>query len=145
MRIEEAYYAKLTSVAGISAIVSTRVFPLFVPQSLATSSPDTRFPCITYTCNLEVRGKSYAGTNGLNKTNIETICWQTTIALARTLRQAVVDGLKNQYKVTWGTSGVKVSKCDIENDDETIFQMPGNDGMTKYGAVLNASVWYMEQ
>ena len=136
MTIEQAYYTKLIAIAGVSAIVSTRVYPHFVPQNGS-------FPCITYSSQLEIRGRSNAGTNGLNKTNIETNCWETTEILATTLAAAVVSGLKNQSRTTWGT--VKIAKCDIENDDETLFQLEGNDGLLKFGVMLNASVWFIEQ
>lgn len=138
MTIEEAFWAKVTGVAAISAIVGTRVYPIFVPQT-------GKYPCITYTSQLEIRGKSNAGTNGLNKTNIEIHCWETTDALAHVLGAAVVTALKNQSRVTWGTSGVKIAKCDIESDDENLEQVIGNDGLLKFGIVFNAAVWYVEQ
>jgi hypothetical protein len=143
MTIEEGYYSYLTSVSAITALVSTRVFPLFVPQSLAGASQDSRFPCLVYRSQLQVRGKSNAGTNGLNKTRIETHCWSTTDALAGALATTVISNLKNQHKTTWGT--VKISNCNVESDDENLEQMVGNDGLLKFGVIFTASVWFIEQ
>ena len=143
MTIEEAYYTYLTSVSAITSIVSTRVFPFFIPQSLASASLDSRFPCIVYSSQLESRGKSNAGTTGLNKTRIETHCWSTTDALASTLASTVISNLKNKSKTTWGT--VKIGKCDVESDDQDYAQIVGNDGLTKFGVIFTTSVWFIEQ
>lgn len=136
MVIEEAYYTKLSTTAALTTIVSTRIYPIFVPQ---TGS----FPCITYGGRVEIRGKSNAGTTGLNKINIETRCWETTEKLAHVLGAAFVLAMKNQNRTQWGT--VNIAKCDVESDDEGLDQMLGHDNLLKFATVFNVSVWYIEQ
>lgn len=136
MVIDEAYYTKLSTTAGLTAIIGTRAYPIFVPQ---TGS----YPCITYTGNVEIRGKSNAGTNGLNKINFETRCWETTEKKAHVLGAALITALKNQSRIQWGT--VNVAKCDVESDDEGLDQMIGHDNLLKFATVFTVSVWYMEQ
>ena len=136
MTIDEAFYSKVAATAGLTAIIGTRCYPKFVPQT-------GRFPCIQFDSDLQERGKSSLGTNSLNQATIHAMCWETTEAKAQTLGAALVTTFKNISKATWGT--VKIAKSDVANDGGSPDQIVGNDGLLKFGRAYEISVWYIEQ
>lgn len=135
MTLDEAFYSKVVATAGLTAIISTRCYPKFVPQTGA-------FPCIVFDVDLTERGRSFAGTNGLDRATITVGCWQTTDALAKTLGSAFVTAFKDIAKATWGT--VKVSRAHVEGDGGQVDQQIGSDGLLKFGRIYDLDVWYFE-
>ena len=133
MNLDEAFYTKVT--AALTATIGTRCYPKFVPQT-------GDYPCVVYETNVEQRGRSFAGTNGLNRAIITVGCYSTTDALAHTLGAAFVTAIKNQSRTTWGT--VKIARAHVEDDLDELDQIVGNDGLLKFGVIYSVAVWYVE-
>ena len=140
MLIDEAFYRRLSGIATITDLIGNRIYPQFVPQHGGS------YPCIVYSFHLEIRGKSNAGTNGLNKGSMAISCLAGNDVDAFEIGAALVSAIKNDSRTTWGgDGGVKIAKCDIASDDEAAAQMIGVGGVLKFAAVFEAELWYVEQ
>lgn len=80
--VNDAIYYILSNAAGVTAITSTRIYPLQAPQNV------TR-PYITYQRISTERDGSLDGPNGLVSASVQVDCWATTNDAARALADAV--------------------------------------------------------
>jgi len=112
--LEGSFYEKMRTDAGISALVSNRIFPDQLPQKVT-------LPAISYQRIAGQSIRSHSGAGSIEKATIQVSAWAKKPTQARAVAQAVIDALNGQ---TWTEDGTKVSKCfkDIEMDHET---MPG--------------------
>ena len=86
--MEAGLHDYLTKDNGVKAIVGTRVYPVYLPQS-------PTYPAITYQRITTERVGSTTGPSGLARPRFQVDCWATTYAGAKALSTAVrtaVDG-----------------------------------------------------
>jgi hypothetical protein len=90
MKIEEALYAHLTANAGVLALVSTRVYPLVIPQDIA-------LPAIAYQRISGPRELAHDGPTGMARARIQITCQAATYTAAKAVAEAVrlaLDGFR---------------------------------------------------
>lgn len=105
MSIETALYAELVGDTDVAALVSTRVYPLQVPQDVA-------MPAIAYQ---QISGRpEYAqeGDSGLNRARFQLTCQAETYEGAKELAAAVKAALSGASG-TWDDT--TVNGCFVEN------------------------------
>lgn len=85
--ITEALYTKLSSTAGLTALVSTRIYPDLMPQS-------PTLPAVTYQMISNVREERHRGQTGDARPRFQLTCWAATAlaaaAVANQVRLAVM-------------------------------------------------------
>lgn len=81
-----ALHERLTDAAAVSALVSTRVYPVIVPQ-------DAPLPYIRYQIVADPRPEHMKGYNGTRQTRVQLDCFAPTYGAARELSKAVIDAL----------------------------------------------------
>lgn len=82
MSLDSAIYGKLTGTAGISNLVSTRVYPVLAPAGAS-------MPAITYQRISTVEYTSHDGPSGLVRARYEIVAWSSTNVAARTLADLI--------------------------------------------------------
>ena len=87
MSIETDLYTTLANDAGVSALVSTRIYPNLVPESAAN-------PCIDYSTITETRMDTLSGVGDARRSTIQISCHADTYAAAKGLFEAVYSALE---------------------------------------------------
>ena len=80
--IGSAIRAVLANDAGVSALVSTRIYPDRLPQNVT-------YPAITYEMNFDSSFESMSGITGFAESFVEVVCWSTTRLQATATAEAV--------------------------------------------------------
>ena len=92
MSIETALYATLSAASGVTALVSTRIYPNLVPE-------DTANPCIEYSLISGTKLHTLAGSNDMRRAVIQISCHADTYASAKAVADAVIAALQgNGYQ-----------------------------------------------
>lgn len=90
--IQEGLFTVLTNDAGVSALVSSRVYPLGIPQNAV-------LPCIAYTVEEQEENSDYDGQGDFGEIEIQIDCWAgsepTEYAVSLAVAKAVKAALKN--------------------------------------------------
>ena len=84
--LEEALYAHLAADAAIAALVSTRIYPMLVPQ-------DSDLPAIAYQRISRIGQHSHDGASVPARARIQITCLASTYSGAKALAGAVEDAL----------------------------------------------------
>jgi len=104
MPIDSAVYTRLSGFAGISALVSTRIYPPPVPQN-------GTYPLVTYQEVSRVPIHVMGGTASPVHIRYQVDCWAETVAGAKAVAAQVESALDNYA----GTSdGVVILNCFLE-------------------------------
>jgi len=109
----EGLFDYLSKNTGVKALVSSRIFPLVIPQ--ATAATLLLQPCLVYS-RLDVRRQQkFCGTDGLVRSEFQLDCYATTYAgsqnLAAATRAALID-----FRGTMGAVDVRATFLDSEQD-----------------------------
>ena len=117
MTLEEGLYAHLVADSGVAALVSTRVYPLLVPQ-------DATLPAIAYQRISGPRDHSHTGTTGLALARIQLTLIASSYANAKALGTAVRTAMAG-LRGSMGAVVVNACLFDNERDDwATVFEKP---------------------
>ena len=118
--IEDALYSRLTSDAGVSGIVSARVYPVILAQ-------DAIMPSITYLKVSDSPVIGFGGENSRRNARFQIDCWTTTYSDVKSLEDAIklamVDGPD--------FSTVRITSEDLYDNDMKLFRVS-----------TDFSVWY---
>lgn len=106
MTISSLLQAALAANSGVTALVSTRIYPIKLPQ------PPT-YPAITYQ---RISNTAQNGSTALRETRYQIDCWADTYTPTQTLAAAVKAALE-EYKKTNATPGIKQAYIINELDD----------------------------
>ncbi len=103
--IEEVVYSRLTTFAGLAALISTRAYPLVIP-------PDVTLPAIAYQTISGEPQWSHDGFSGLTQTRIQITSVAENYATAKQIDQ--------QVRIAFGAVaftllGVKVQGAFVDN------------------------------
>ena len=127
--MEEGLYAHLAADSGVAALVSTRIYPLVVPQ-------DVDLPAIAYQRISGPRDHVHEGASGLVVARMQVTCHAWSYSGAKALAEAVraaTDGFS-------GTMGeVSVDAALLVNDRDGWAQ-----GFESPVVRLDFMVWYQE-
>lgn len=106
MTLEEAFYATATANAGISALISTRLYPLLIPQTAT-------LPAAAYQRVASVRETAHDGSTQFVTATLQVACQATTYSAAKALALAFVTCFHG-VRGTWGT--VEVMRCVVNTE-----------------------------
>lgn len=110
MTIANLLYAKLAADSGVSTLVSTRIYPVILPQ-------DPTVPAISYQ---QISNTEQDGTSTIRETRYQVDCWDDDFAGVESLADAVRAALE-EWTDTDQTPRVKMCRVvggyhDYEND-----------------------------
>ncbi len=123
----KAIFTKLSTDGGISAITSTRVYPIKLPQQ-------PTLPALTYRIITEPQVHSMEGTFSQNA-RLQIDCWAETFLAAHELAEAVEDAM-NDFSGTIGAEQVISSSVQVNKQD--LFDPEVND----YRVSIDYSIWH---
>lgn len=114
MSFQSDFYAWLSAQSGVTAIVSTRIYPLRLPQ-------EATYPALRFERDSETEIEDFGGQGGLNTTDIQIDAIADTHAAAITLADAVKAVLLN-YRGTMGSTVIRYTRLNATFDawDESI-------------------------
>lgn len=135
--IEEALRAILTANAGVTAIVSTRVYPVVIPQAAT-------LPAVAYQRISATREHNLGGPGGLTRVRFQLTMAAATYAAMKALANAVRVALDG-YRGT--VSGVFVQAALSEGEREQFVGetvQTGAEANMTYNTQLDVLVWHSE-
>lgn len=103
--IEHVIYSLLSNSVPVSALVSSRIYPIMLPQNAA-------YPAISYQVSEDGAESSYDGQGTFQRVSVEIDAWSDTHAGMLTLADEITNTLKN-YSGT--NSGVVIDKITIDS------------------------------
>lgn len=107
MSIEALVYTRLTTYSGITAIASTRTYPMRLPQT-------PTYPAITYQ---KISNSEQKGTSTLKDSRWQINCWASTYSGAKALAAQVKTAFEEWHDLDQ-TPGVLMARMVGELDDE---------------------------
>lgn len=130
--IEKALYARLQSVAAVTDLVSTRVFPVTLPQNIT-------YPCVSYQIISAQRRSVFGRDTGDVRARIQIDSWGEKVASAagaRVTAEAVRGALQR-----WSGASADVTISAIFLEDE---RHEYDDKTGLYRVSQDYFVWYKE-
>ena len=115
-RIEEGFVIYLNGHAGLSALISTRLFPLILPEGVT-------MPAATYQRISGPRMRSHSGPSGVSMPRYQFNCWGDTYKQAKEVADQVRIALES-FSGTMGTVPVHAGFVEDDRDfyDEDVKQ-----------------------
>lgn len=123
MPVESKIYSALSGATVITAVVSTRIYPMAIPQGVAA------FPALVYARAGSLRVNSLSGYCNLENAQIEISCWATRYNDAKDLSTRV-------HAVLDAATGFRAT---LTEDNDGIEPEAGLFSLT-----MNFSVWNRE-
>lgn len=115
MTMEASLFSYLSTNAGITAIIGTRVYPGIIPQSGVQ-------PCIVYNKQSRTRQQLFCGTDGLLSTRLEIDCYADSYIKSVALANAVTAALQD---FSGNMAGTEVPRIFLENEIDLSDIEPG--------------------
>jgi len=115
--IEAAIFSRLTNDAAVSALISSRVYPLILPQN-------SILPAVTYTRVSGERVRSLSGPSGLALPRFQIDSWAESFSVVKDLAGKIrksLDGFRGNV------SGVEIKGMSIESDSDLFETINGKD------------------
>ena len=123
-------YTYLAAQAGITNLVSTRIYPLILPQK-------PTYPAISYSDEENNYTESFTGQTDHVESIFQINAWAKTYAGATTLGTAIAVALKN---TTGSFGGVTIQRCTVVSGPLTVYE----DTTETYRQTLIFSIWHNE-
>ena len=108
MTIETALYSYLKDFAGLYALVSTRIYPLILPQN-------PTLPAVAYQQISGPRVHAMGNDPGITYPRYQFSCWGSTPASAAAVAQQIRLAFENYSGTMGGVGGVTVYHSSVEN------------------------------
>ena len=137
MTIEQALYTKLTTDAGVLAIVAARVYPHFVPQK--NTPGETQLPTVVYQNISDPNDYSHDGETALHHPRFQITSFASTYLAAKALALAVKTALSASTGA-WGTITIDGVFCDSASD--VLDLDPEVESQTLFGIRQDFVIWY---
>ena len=133
MTIEEALYTHLSGNAGLSALVSNRIYPMIMPQDVA-------LPAVTYQKISGERMHTLQTDPGVASPRFQFNCWGSSYSSAKAVAVKVKDALKDFTGTLGGAGGVTVLRV-VGPEDE----LDDYDAETEtFRTILDFFIWHQE-
>jgi uncharacterized protein DUF3168 len=127
--IEAGLFTLLSTNAGISALVATRIYPLRIPEGAT-------LPAVAYHKVTGPRTHSKDGDMSLSHPRFQVTCWAKDYSDAKAVRDAVIAALDG-FTDGGTMGGVVVDQVIVENDLDLL------DNQTlEFGASIDAIIWH---
>ncbi len=123
MPVESKIYSALSGTTVITASVSTRIYPIVIPQGVAA------FPALVYARAGSLRVNSLSGYSNLENAQIEVQCWATSYNHAKDLSTRVHSVM----------DAATAFKAILTDDSDGIEPDEG-----RFSITMNFSVWNRE-
>lgn len=138
--ISDSIYRHLTQDAGVSALVSTRVYPVVIPQN---KRGDTDMPCLSFSIDTNERQVRFSGSDTLVSGFLNIDCFSDDYdevqSLAAALRSALIDLSGSIQGDTSPISSVSVQRVFLESERSLEDPEPG-----LYHISQRYTIWYDE-
>ena len=122
-------YGYLSGVSGVTNIVSTRIYPVRLPDAPTLEA-------IVYTVISAPRTEDLSGSSGLGTAIVQIDCWANTYSEANTLAEAVRQAMQGYSGTMGGTTVEGVHLLDeLDNFEEDI---------NERRKILRFSIWFRE-
>lgn len=111
MTLEEALYAYLSSHAGLSALVGSRIYPATMPQNVT-------LPAVTY---FRVAGgveRTSGPTVAYRDGRFQVSAWAELYATAKAVATQIRDALQNYQGTMGGAEGVRVLDANVVSETD---------------------------
>ncbi len=128
--IADNLYTYLVAQAGITSIVSTRVYPVILPQKPV-------YPAITYNDDDSNYTESFDGQTDHVQSIFQLDAWSKTYAGATTLGAAISAALKNK---SGSFGGIIIQRCTVLSGPITVYE----DSVEAYRQTYIFSIWHNE-
>lgn len=125
--LSKALYTKLSGTAGITALVSTRIYPVVLPENVT-------LPAISYSVVAQPQIHSLEGVTALNSL-VQIDCWADTFLASQNVAEAIANAI-NDFSGTIG-SEEKIHSS-IQTGKQELFEPDVND----YRVSLDYSIWH---
>lgn len=130
MTVEAAVFDILSSHAGVSGVVSGRIYPVKLPQN-------PTYPAVTYFRVSGLRHSAMGNDTGLVEKRIQISSWAKTYGAVNDLAEQVRDAMQR----TRGTfAGIEIIDIFMEGDGPEIWE----DDVGAYQAITDCNVIYRE-
>ena len=123
-------YTYLIAQLGITSVISTRIYPLILPQKPI-------YPAITYHDDDSNYIESFDGQTGLTRATFQLDGWATTYAGATIVGDAIKAALKN---ISGSFGGIIIQKCAILSGPISVYE----DSVEAYRQTYIFSIWHSE-
>lgn len=128
MAIQNHIYTRLSTYAGLTALVGTRIYPVVAPESPA-------YPLVIFDLIAPNKPKTSGGTSG---NHIEALyqvsCWADTYASARAVAAQIVAALEDYAGTSDSTT---IQMCYYESEREDF-----EPTTKKYSIPIDFTIWY---
>lgn len=132
--IEKAIYDLLMFDSTVSGLVSSRIYPLVIPQG-------TAYPAIRYNLISAARGHHLTGMTDLVPARFQVSVYSETYAGLR----ALVDAVRSCLDSTQTTCGtVEIASVLMTDENDSIDSIPGSDQLRVYSRDLDFRITYRE-
>lgn len=128
MSIHEDIYAYLSGLSGLTALVSDRIYPVFLPQGV---SP----PCVRFERSSDGGFKDFDGQGQTIRVEIQFDCLALTLSQTEVIAKAIKDDLLNK-KGSFGSKNLQAVFLESEFDT---FETTIGDGV--YRASQAWTLW----
>jgi len=132
MVIESALLSYLISFAGLTALISNRVYPLKLPQT-------PTLPAVVLQKIDGVRLTGFSADIGV-QSRIQVTAWATSYSAASSVVEQVRTATQNYMNQTMGgAGGVLVKNIEFDEGPDTY-----EDGTGRYGKIIDLIIWHTE-
>lgn len=128
MSIHEDIYSYLSGVAALTALVSDRIYPTYIPQGVAV-------PCVRFDRTSDGGFKDFDGQGSTVRVEVQFDCLALTLDGAVAVAKAISDDLLN-FKGAFGTKYLQAGFLESEFDT---FETTIGDGV--YRASQAWTIW----
>ena len=130
--LEEALVAYLKSCSGLSSLISSRIYPLTVPQ-------DSTLPAASYQVISTDREPAFVQDTESASKMVQISSWATTLKKAKETAEQVRLALQNYSGMMGGDNGVQVEAVLIENELDNY-----DEPSKSYVVHQEYQIWYQE-
>lgn len=129
MTIEEAIFTRLTTFAGLVALIASKVFPLKAPH-------DFNAPYVTYQKISGNRFQAHEGNSDLSNPRFQFSCWAVSYKQAKLVANQVVSAMHAFKGVV---DGVDIQMSGVDSEVDTY------DEETKlFRVIIDIVLWHRE-
>lgn len=132
--IEKAIYSLLTGDGTLTGLVSTRIFPVLIPQK-------TTMPAIAYEQTSGARVHATDGPAGQVNSRWQFNCWGSSYASVRAVANALREAIDG-YSGT--TAGVIFQAIQSQDENDIKADPAGANRARRYGKSLDFEIWFCE-
>jgi hypothetical protein len=135
--VETELYSKLSTTAGVTALVSTRIYPGLAPPSASASTP---FSFVVYTrIDTDPVNNATPGNSGSEWSHFQLDVYASSYALGRSVADAVRAAIIGWRNTT--TSTPRIDSCLLVGERDKTEPPDTPDGSPIHRVIQEYSIW----